>query len=59
MNLLYISAWLKEFPPFPNTREIRSIMGRARAGYDGSVRLNDSVFTETHGLENAVGSEYE
>ena len=34
-------------------------MGRARAGYDGSVRLSDHVFIETHGLETAVDSEYE
>ena len=35
-------------------------MGRARAGYmTVSTRLSDSVFTETHRLENALKSEDE
>ena len=42
------------------------ILGRCEASWGEperdmtvSVRLNDSVFTEMHGLENAVESEYE
>ena len=52
---------------FGNQRiETRNNLGRCEASWGEperdmtvSVRLNDSVFTETHGLEKAVESEYE
>ena len=59
-RLLYQTAVLECLHRFSFiTREMRSIMGRARADMTVSTRLSDSVFTETHGLENAVESEYE
>ena len=44
----------------------RLVLGRCEASWGEperdmtiSTRLSDSVFTETHGLENALKSEYE
>ena len=49
----------------PQHRDV-CILGRCEASWGEperdmtiSTRLSDSVFTETHGLENALKSEYE